>query len=348
MNLDTIKLGAIFLGMHGFVYCTTTPEVLLETKAPVEASASIDKAVATTGDVLMYAIRVDHQPELEVTIPDHSDQISGFRIIDMGIDNPEVKYGRVHKRRWYKLRADLVGSYILPPVQIAYDGDAPPPPSNLSTSIATSTATSIADLSQGTQPDKTHTSISTSEIFVEIKSVLPKDGQMQDIRGLKPLYPSAKRQPWTLIVSLALLVLVIGLFIVWRWRQRRHQQTDSPPPPHEAAFAALNLLRATDFENDEELRDYYFSISEVLRNYIEGRFELNATDLTREEILVHPRIDDLSEDQQEDLSQFLFDTDQVKYACSRPSSQNIAHVYETALSFIEATIPTLSLATEDT
>ena len=38
--------------------------------------------------------------------------------------------------------------------------------------------------------------VSTSEIFVEIQSVLPQDGSAQDIKGLKPIKRVERPLPW--------------------------------------------------------------------------------------------------------------------------------------------------------
>ena len=56
-------------------------------------------------------------------------------------------------------------------------------------------------------------------------------------------------------------------------------------PPYDLAIQELERLRRTDFSNLRELRRYYFAVSAVVRAYVEGRFGLNATDLTTEEIL---------------------------------------------------------------
>jgi len=71
---------------------------------------------------------------------------------------------------------------------------------------------------------------------------------------------------------------------------------------------------------------------------VEGRFALNATDLTTEEILdwlglgEGPR-----EGQAGQLKQFLLETDQVKFAHRDPCQQDIENTYERALGFVEAT-----------
>ena len=119
-------------------------------------------------------------------------------------------------------------------------------------------------------------------------------------------------------------------------------------PAHEIAFRALDRLRRTDFSNLEELRLYYFEISEVLRAYVEARFGLNASDLTTEEILGRiGNIDGLSEVNEQRLCGFLEATDQVKYAAQVPSTAEIESTYEAALSFVEGTVPLVAESGEE-
>ena len=113
------------------------------------------------------------------------------------------------------------------------------------------------------------------------------------------------------------------------------------------AFEALNRLRSTDFDDPAAVRLFYFQISEVVRAYVEGRFGMNATDLTTEEILASlESLDQLSVNQNEVLRGFLMDTDQVKFAHREPGGSDIEHVYEQALGFVESTRPVVEEETE--
>ena len=71
---------------------------------------------------------------------------------------------------------------------------------------------------------------------------------------------------------------------------------------------------------------------------MEGRYDLNATDLTTDEILsAMPRLSELGESDGQSLQRFLMDTDQVKFADHHPSEPEIEANYERALGFVEAT-----------
>ena len=280
-------------------------------RPPVEVRTAVDQAVATTGDLITYRITVEYDPAYEVQIPEPGSEIAGFRIVDIGEEEPREEGGRRIRERYYRLRADLVGSYVLPAVEVGYRAAG--------------------------GGEEAFQSVVASEIFVEVESVLPAGGEVSDIRDIKPLHEIESGWPWKWIGLGALLVALAagGLYL----RRRRRDLVElSMILPHEAAFRALDELRALDLSDPRVVRRFYFGLSETVRGYVEGRFGLNATDLTTEEIL--PRLGEVGELQGEprmSLERFLEDTDRVKFAHHRPEPGEIEGAWERALSFVEAT-----------
>jgi hypothetical protein len=293
-----------------------------EPQPPVEARAAVDRAVATTGDLITYRVTVDYDAAYGVEIPEPGAEIAGFRIIDLGREEPQRSEERIVEERWYRLRADLVGSYVLPPVTVSYRR-------SVEDGLSASESTEQAAVE----------TVETSAIFVEVESVLPVDGGAEDIRDLKPLRRIGRGPPWVWIgAALGLVLLAAGVVALLRWWRR--EVVAPQVPPHELAFAALDALRGTDFSDPRAVRRFYFAISEVVRAYVEGRFGLNATDLTTEEILAGlSGLSELDGEASASLGRFLLDTDQVKFAHHGPTPAEIEATYEGALSFVETTGP---------
>ena len=285
-----------------------------DNRPSVEAGASVDKAIATTGDVITYRVTVNHKPSVTLELPEVGSEIAGLRIIDFGREKSPETDSRVEVTAWYQLRGDLVGSYILPSITIAFQ--------------------------EGTGDDLQKGTIETSEIFLEIKSVLPKDGSAADIRGLKKLRRVESPIPWPLYGAIGAVLLVLLIVFIWHRRKNRPVVVVPPAPAHEIAFEALNHLRQTDFNDQDAVRKYYFSLSAVVRAYVENRFGMNATDLTTEELV--PFIQhELPVDAplKNQLRSFLESTDAIKYAGGAAQESEIERAYEQALSFVEATVP---------
>ncbi len=287
-----------------------------EAGPPAELRASVDRAVATTGDLIVYTVEVERHPEVEVALNEPGTDIAGFRIVDLGRAPAEtLPSGRILERRWYELRADLVGAYVLPSPTATYAG-----------------------------PSGDGGDLEAAEISVEVESVLPGDGsEATDIRDIKPLRRLDAAASWLLWTGLALAVALVAL-AAWWWRRRRRQDGGAPEapqiPPWDLAIRELERLRRTDFSNLRELRRYYFAVSSVVRAYVEGRFGLNATDLTTEEILGRlGEVARLEPPQAKRLQRFLVATDRVKFAAHLPASEEIERTYEQALGFVEATRP---------
>ena len=221
------------------------------------------------------------------------------------------------EERLYELRADLVGSYVLPPIEVRYRNPA----------------------EEGIEAGSGWQVVGTSEIFVEVESVLPAAGEVTDIRGLKPLSRPEREIPWLWIGAGVVVVTTVAV-LVWWWRRRSKRETIPLVPPHELAFTRLDELRSTDFDDPAAVRRFYFAISEVVRGYVEARFDLNASDLTTEEILAQlAELRDLDTANRDRLSEFLRHSDRVKFAHDEPRPAQIEETYEQALSFVEATRP---------
>jgi len=169
--------------------------------------------------------------------------------------------------------------------------------------------------------------------------------QMTDINDIKPLeHPVVD---WTVAYYLlgAALVCIIVWALIHFWRKRRRRR-DIPVevrvPPHESALKLLDELAAAEYWDAKE---FYFRLSAIVRTYIQGRYGINALEMTTEELL--PRIDVLDVDRtiQQELKTLLRSADPVKFAgLSAPPDlmrDNLAFVRK----FVEHTQPATGLDT---
>ncbi|MBI2571401.1 MAG: hypothetical protein HYV63_30710 [Candidatus Schekmanbacteria bacterium] len=294
------------------------PDATPAKRDPVEVEAQVDSAQATTGDQILFSVRVDTQTGAEISIPEVGADIGGFRVIDMGRDEPVESLGRTVMRRWYKLRADIVGSYVLPAVEVSFK-----------------------------LPDGTEGKRKAPEIFVEVKTVLAAEGAEQDIRGLKRLRAVKRPFPvWAVYAGGGLLLVAGSTTALWIHHRRRRGLAGAPlVPAHVAAYAELDRLRQLDLSTSEGIRAFFFGISAALRLYLERRFGLAATDMTSEQLLVAARgLPDLDRENRTRLESFLRGTDQVKFADHAPADTEVEAVYEAALKVVETTEPVESVA----
>jgi hypothetical protein len=305
----------VCLGSLGFIAgCREGGRRISEVRKrpPIAVNAGVDKAVAATGDVITYTVTVDRSPEVVVRIPEFGAEIADFRIVDMGTEGPKEIEGRVVIKKWYKLRADTAGSYIIPPVKLAYRPKS----------------------------DAAEKEIQTSQIFVEVKPDTPARERQKDIIDIKPLEePQINYLLWLTVIGGAVTagLLVAGGIICYRRRKKGGEATVKPPA-HEAALAELNKLKGVKYNDVQEIKRLYFNLSEIFRRYLEERYGFPATDWTSEEIISQTNKNrELTFELKEQSKLFLHNTDLVKFAESIPGDEQIQEELNRAISFVEAT-----------
>lgn len=284
----------------------------VQSRSPLEVSSQVDKAVATTGDIITYTVIVDRLPEVEAQIPEFGAEVAGFRIVDMGTEGPKEIEGRVVTKKWYKLRADMVGSYIIPPVSLSYKP-------NLDAALK---------------------EIQTPQIFVEVKSAIPAGEEQQDIIDIKSLEePQIDYVLWSGIIGgVVILLLLIVLGVIYYRKRKRAGEVVVKPLAHEVALAELNKLKGKKHADVQEIKKMYFRLSEIFRCYLEDRYSFPATDWTTEEIISQAnRNQDLTFELKEQAKTFLLNTDIVKFAEYVPEETQMHEELGRAISFVTAT-----------
>jgi hypothetical protein len=109
-------------------------------------------------------------------------------------------------------------------------------------------------------------------------------------------------------------------------------------PAHEIAYARLRSLVALNLVEAGRLKEFYESISSILRHYIEDRFNLHAPERTTEEFLVELQSTNvLAPSDKEVLGEFLTHCDLVKFAKHDPTAEQIQRTFDLVKDFIERT-----------
>ena len=143
--------------------------------------------------------------------------------------------------------------------------------------------------------------------------------------------------PWWLLALVVLGLLLLGILGVRLWRRSRIPPPPPPPiPPRELARAALERLRQAGYLELGRVQDFYYALTDIVRRFMEGEYNLHAPEQTTEEFLRELAITgQLSGPLQERLARFLEAADQVKYAASNPGVDGARESLEAALGIIE-------------
>ena len=164
------------------------------------------------------------------------------------------------------------------------------------------------------------------------------DAKPDPLAGLRDIAPPVD-VPWPPWVWWAIgigAVIVLAL-LVWLivWLVRR-KPAAPPPTPRMIALRALEELRA----HIRELDPYAFSVrvSDVLRTYVSGQFDLRATSQTSPEFLASiadsPRFSSVDK---ELLATFLERCDMLKFARIEAHAEENGEMLGSATAFVQGT-----------
>ncbi len=164
----------------------------------------------------------------------------------------------------------------------------------------------------------------------------------RDIKGFVPV--PGEPWSWQSLLRIAALVFVALLrgarcVLLW-WRRRRLAAPVIAPavPAHLWAREQLDRLAAHRLVEQNQLHEFFFALSDIVRGYTERRFGLMAPERTTEEFIremrSHPVLNDAH---QHLLADFLRSADLVKFALHRPPSTECDAALRTAQAFVEQT-----------
>src|SRR5439155_1494096 len=129
---------------------------------------------------------------------------------------------------------------------------------------------------------------STDELGVTVESLLEKEPNASDIRDIKAPEPIPVdwRPYWILGGGILAAVLVAVVLHRVLNRPKRAAPAAPPRPPAEIAAAELERPRGRRLVEQGAFKEYYSALSDIVRRYLEHRFQLRAPEMTTEEFLL--------------------------------------------------------------
>ncbi len=164
--------------------------------------------------------------------------------------------------------------------------------------------------------------------FAASAAAAPLAEDIRDIRGPRNLLPD-----WVAPALAVFVVLLgVGLYGLWRWRRTRRVRVLLP---HELALEHLDEIRAL-MGTTASAREFCTASSDIIRRYIEQRFNVTATRQTTEEFLR-----DLLESSNKSLAQhqalledFLHQCDFAKFAALSLTLNDMESLRQSARRFV--------------
>lgn len=274
--------------------------------------AQVDTTAVTVGGRVELTVTVEHPPSSSVIWPDSLD-LAPFEVVDAVVLPTTSAEGRAVSRARLSLTAFELGELEIPSIEVGVLGE-----------------------------DSTLTALSTDPFGIGVESVgLDEGGDIREIRGPLSI-------PRSLMFLLPWLLLVAALTAVGAWAYQRRRKAAPTPErtramlpalPHEEAYAALDRLEGERLLERGEIKEYHILVSEIIRTYVEGRFDVYALEMTTREVLDGLRAHDLGKEILGAFGAFLDRCDLVKFARLRPGVDACLEVMAIARRLVDETKP---------
>lgn len=140
----------------------------------------------------------------------------------------------------------------------------------------------------------------------------------------------------------AILLLAVAIYLLVRYLKNRKpkevvEEIIPIIPYHVIALEKLEKLKQEELWQKGKVKLYHSHISEILRDYLEHRYQINALEETTAEIIYGLRLQLISSEQMNKLTQTLTLADLVKFAKEQPLPVENEQSLTFAVAFIEAT-----------
>lgn len=262
----------------------------------IKATAKLDSANILLGDQVKLILEIEHPKEATVEFPNVPDTLSNLiEVLKRSKIDTSVAGNNIKLAKTFTITCFDSGSYLISPqwFRVKLNGVTDSIPTN---SVALNVNTMAIDTTRGLTDIKTPYAAP-----VTLKEVTPY------------------------ILGAILLGAIIFLVLYSIKRKKKNQPLFKLPekpkePAHVIALRELDRIKNEKIWQKDKTKQYYSEVTDVLRIYIEERFDIRAMEQTTEEILDSFRFRKnlISDKTFSNLSQILTLADFVKFAKYKP------------------------------
>ncbi len=288
-------------------------------RGPLRFSVSSATAEVWLADPIPLELSFIAPAEYAVELP-AADQLAELTVREVGeVTRRLLPDGQVEWRRTIVLESYQSGTLEIPPLVARYGR---------------------SDTS-ASRPAELTSELATGSVEIEVRSALTTQDSPErprDITGTLTIPPRPMTPlEWGLIAAGVLLAGVL-VWLAARWLKAVMSRPAPPESPEAWATRMLAALRWPEQESDERIRAFYYGLTEIVRGYIERKFEVAALEMTTEEFLTmlarRPGAVPLDA---ASLRDFLTRCDLVKYALAPATREEGQQAIAAARQFVRAT-----------
>lgn len=143
---------------------------------------------------------------------------------------------------------------------------------------------------------------------------------------------------WVFVAISAIGIVACGI-LLFRKKKEPVASPEQLLPPYDLAVLRLNDLQSKKLPQNGLDKEYYTELTDILRQYLDGRFGINAMEMTSTQILDTLRHNKEAKPGTDLMKQILEIADFVKFAKVRPLPEDNVKTFNFAVKFVEESKP---------
>lgn len=293
-SVNNFKFLSIVVLSFGVLFNTTVIKA-----QNISANAQLDSSLMFIGGQMNLILELNQPNGVNVGFPVFNDTISKcVEIVERGnVDTLSVTNDRLQLRQIYRITSFDSGVHLIPPIEFE---------------LADETAERIA-----TDPI-------ALKVINPFSDVDPEKGIFDIKKPINTPFHLSELKPYIgYILGFLVLVGAIIFFFIWKYNRKLIApllgKEKVIEPPHVIALRELERIKGEKLWQKDQTKKYYSELTEVLRKYIEDRFQIPALEqISEETIAAISKVEDIDDKNKNNLKQILELADLVKFAKFQP------------------------------
>jgi hypothetical protein len=282
----------------------------------IKVASAFDSTRIYIGDQINFTITVEQPSGLSLNLPFFKDSLcSKIDILSGPVIDSIISSGRIKISQKYLITSFDSGFYQVPPV--------------------------YAEMKNIDGLKRFYSDY--SRLHVMRVNLAPADTSLKFFDIIEPYRAPVtigEIIPWVLVVALIAVLTWAAIRFIRKLKMKKTgiEIVENPDPAHVIAFRELEKLRNEQLWQKGEIKNYYTRLTEILRQYLENRYNVFSLELTTAETLDALLKTGFKKDgTYSQLKTVLSGADLVKFAKYKPEpEENVLH-FENSWGFIQET-----------
>lgn len=290
----------------------------------ISIKAAFDSSKIVLGDQIHYTLTIDQPAGTKLSLPYFHDTLTkNIEVISGPAVDSSVSGNRLRIIQKYIVTSFDSGRYHVPPV--------------------------FAEVKSGEGIKRFYSDYATLQVNRVNTSPADTSAKIFDIVSpYKSPITAGEVLPWILAAVLLAALIWAGLRYGRKLRGRKKDIVEIADPAHIIAFRQLEKLKNEHYTERGEIKIYYSELTEILRRYLENRFNFNSLEMTTAETL-HALVSTgfRMDASYERLKSVLTGADLVKFAKHKPDAGENEDSFRNSWEFVDATKEEVVISPED-